>query len=121
MFARDALLRFPGDHALGGEYRGRDAIAAWFDKGWSMFDFDFTVEDVAVAGPPWNMRIATRWRNDLRTKDGQAFPNRGMQYIRLRFGRVIEDELYEDTQNLARAIATAERPTAGTSAPAPAP
>ena len=105
LFARDAVLRFPGDHPMAGEFRGRDAIAGWFDRGWSLFDFAFTIEDVAVAGPPWNMRIVTRWRNDLRAKrDGKLFPNRGMQYLRIRFGRVVEDELYEDTQLVARAL-----------------
>jgi ketosteroid isomerase-like protein len=118
MFGRDAVLRFPGDHSLAGEFRGHDAIRDWFARGWSMFDFAFTVEDVAVAGPPWNLRIATRWHNDLRTKDGgEVFPNRGMQYIRMRWGRVVEDELYEDTATIARAIATAERAPAAARAP----
>jgi ketosteroid isomerase-like protein len=108
MFAPDAVLRFPGDHALAGEFRGREAIHEWFDRAWTLFDMDFTVDDVAVAGPPWNLRIATRWRNDPRAADGRVFPNRGMQYLRLRFGRVVEDELYEDTQVLADAVAHAE-------------
>ena len=124
-FTEEAVLRFPGDHELAGEFRGREAIRDWFARGWSLFGFDFTVEDVVVSGPPWDMRAATRWSNDLRTSDGELFRNRGMQYLRLRWGRVVEDELYEDTQTLARAIAHARareaRPTAGTSAPAPAP
>ncbi len=127
-FAPDAVLRFPGDHALAGEFHGREAIANWFDRAWSLFEMDFTVDDVVVSGPPWDMRVATRWRNDPRTADGRVFPNRGMQYARIRFGRVIEDDLYEDTQVLEDAVAhaeqlaaTAARPRAGTSAPAPAP
>jgi ketosteroid isomerase-like protein len=124
-FAEDAVLRFPGDHELGGEFHGRAAIGDWFDRGWSLFGFDFTVEDVVATGWPWNLRVATRWHNVLSTQDGAVFRYRGMQYARFRWGRVVEDELYEDTQTVARALeharATAARPTAGTSAPAPAP
>ena len=29
-FAPDALFSFPGDHVLGGEFRGPDAVRAWF-------------------------------------------------------------------------------------------
>ncbi|HEV2814285.1 MAG TPA: nuclear transport factor 2 family protein [Solirubrobacteraceae bacterium] len=103
-FAPDAVLRFPGDNELGGEYHGRDAIAAWFDRGWSKFGFDFTVEDVVVSGGPWNMRVGTRWHNTLRAEDGELFRYRGMQYARFRWGRLVEDELYEDTQVVTRAL-----------------
>jgi ketosteroid isomerase-like protein len=126
-FAPHAVLRFPGDHALAGDFHGRDAIERWFDRAWTLFDMDFTVDDVLVSGPPWDMRVATRWRAAPRTADGRVFRNRGMQYARIRFGRVVEDDLYEDTQVVADAVAHAEalatgaRPRAGTSAPAPAP
>ncbi|HEX8120235.1 MAG TPA: nuclear transport factor 2 family protein [Solirubrobacteraceae bacterium] len=125
VFAPDAVLRFPGDTELSGEFRGRPAIAKWFDTGWSLFGFDFTVEDVVAKGWPWDMRVATRWHNVLTAHDGTVYRYRGMQYARFRWGRVVEDELYEDTQTIARALEHARaieaRPTAGTSAPAPAP
>ena len=103
-YAPDAVLRFPGANELGGEYHGREAIAAWFDRGWSKFGFAFTVEDVVVSGGPWNMRVGTRWHNVLTTKDGTEFRYRGMQYARFRWGRLVEDELYEDTQIVTRAL-----------------
>ncbi|HEV2999498.1 MAG TPA: nuclear transport factor 2 family protein [Solirubrobacteraceae bacterium] len=130
-FGSDAVLRFPGDHGLAGEFRGRPAIRDWFERTWSLFDMAFTVDAVAVAGPPWDMEVSVRWRNQPRTGDGRVFPNRGMSFIRVRWGRVVEDELYEDTQVLADAVAHAEilaaaratagRPTGGTSARALAP
>ncbi len=124
-FARDALLRFPGDNELGREYHGREEVATFFDRAWSLFGFDFTIEDVVVSGWPWNMRVGTRWHNVLTAKDGTEYRYRGMQYARFRWGRVVEDELYEDTQIVTGALEHARaieaRPTAGTSAPAPAP
>ena len=103
-FDDDARLFFPGDSSWSGEHRGKPAIRAWLER-FTSFKPSFQLHDVAAAGPPWNMRIVTRWHNDLRAKsDGKLFPNRGMQYLRIRFGRVVEDELYEDTQTIARAL-----------------
>jgi ketosteroid isomerase-like protein len=54
--------------------------------------------------------------------DGRPYANEGMQFMRLRWGKVLEDRLYEDTQAVARALdmilpeaataATAETPHA---------
>jgi ketosteroid isomerase-like protein len=105
MFARDAVLRFPGDHVLGGEFRGRAEIRGWFERAWGMLDVKLDVQDVVVSGWPWRTRVATRFTGRITTSDGKVFHNRGMQYARLRWGRVVEDELYEDTQVLAAATA----------------
>ncbi len=31
-FAQDALFSFAGDHVLGGEFRGPEAVRAWFEE-----------------------------------------------------------------------------------------
>ena len=70
-----------------------------------MLDVKLDVQDVVVSGWPWRARVATRFTGRITTSDGTVFHNRGMQYARLRWGRVVEDELYEDTQVLAAATA----------------
>ena len=62
-----------------------------------------------VVGPPWNTRVATRFTAHVTTSDGRTFVNRGMQYARLRWGRIIEDRVYPDTQAVAEAIEHAKR------------
>jgi ketosteroid isomerase-like protein len=106
-FAHDALLRFPGDHALGGEFRGRAEIRAWFERAWGMFEIRIDVQDVVVSGWPGRQRVATRFTGRITAADGRVFHTRGMQFLRLRWGRVLEEELYEDTQVLAAATAHA--------------
>lgn len=108
MFREDGCFRFPGSHALGGEYSGRPAVEGWFRQAWSMFDFDFQVLDVVVSGMPWNTRVGTRFNVVVTAADGETFANRGMQYVRLSWGRIVEDEIYEDTETVAREVAHAE-------------
>ncbi|MDX6698455.1 MAG: hypothetical protein QOE65_1852 [Solirubrobacteraceae bacterium] len=104
-FAEDSVLEMAGDHALGGERRGRAAVGDWFRETWATFPgLQLLPRDVVVAGPPWRTRVATRFDVRATLPDGTDYRNEGMQYLRLRWGRVLEDCLYEDTQRLAEAL-----------------
>jgi ketosteroid isomerase-like protein len=59
-------------------------------------------------GLPWNTKIAVRFGVDATLPDGSAYHNEGMQYLRIVWGRIIEDRLYEDTDLLRRALLTIE-------------
>jgi hypothetical protein len=50
-----------------------------------------------VAGPPWNTRLAVR----LSDRIGDDYANEGMQYLRMRWGKVISDEVFVDTEKVA--------------------
>jgi ketosteroid isomerase-like protein len=91
-FAEDARLLYGGRHELAGEYRSKAEIASWFTRLWELFRIEFDVHDVVVAGSPWNIRLATR------------FTAHGMQYARIRWGKVREDHIYPDTQLVAEAL-----------------
>jgi hypothetical protein len=45
--------------------------------------------------------VATRFRVSATLPDGRPYTNEGMQFLRLRWGKAIEDYLYEDTNKLA--------------------
>lgn len=107
MFRDDGVFRFPGSHELSGEYRGKQAVEGWFERAWSLFDFNFDITDVVVSGMPWNTRVGTRFDVVVTAADGTAFANRGMQYVRLSWGKVVEDEIYEDTETVSREVAHA--------------
>jgi ketosteroid isomerase-like protein len=107
MFADDGCFRFPGSHELGGDYRGKAEVQGWFERAWSMFDFDFEVLDVVVSGAPWNTRVGTRFNVVVTASDGTRFSNRGMQYVRLAWGKIVEDEIYEDTETVTNEVAHA--------------
>ena len=105
-FASDALLVMLGEHPFAGERRGREVIRAWFRDVFALFpDFRLAAAEVIASGPPWNATVATRFRVSGTFPDGAPYRNEGMQFLRLRWGRVLEDRLYEDTQHLVAQLA----------------
>lgn len=64
---------------------------------------------ITVSGWPWDTVAATRFSVRATLPGGAIYRNEGMQLLRLRWGRVVEGRLYEDTQLLAAALASLAR------------
>ena len=104
-FAPDAVLSFSGTHPLGGTFHGRDAIRGWFRRLFGCFpDLELRPQTIVVEGLPWNTAVATRFEVTATLPSGNTYSNEGMQFLRIRWGRITEDRLYEDTQALAEAL-----------------
>ena len=92
---------FAGDHALGGERRGQEAAREWFREMLGRFPgIRIEPTDVLVNGWPWNTVVATHLEISATLADGRPYRNEGMQLLRLRFGRVVADLIFEDTLKL---------------------
>ena len=105
-FAPTAVFSFWGEHPLGGRLEGRELIGQWFVRLFSIFpDLKLRPEVILVNGSPWNTVVATRFIVSATLPDGRPYMNQGMQFIRLRWGRIVEDFLYEDTAALSAALA----------------
>ena len=104
-FVDGARFQMMGDHPLGGERVGREAIEGWFDEVHRLFP-DLRIEpyEIVVEGFPWHIRVATRFRVSATLADGGRYENDGMQFMRLRGPRILEDRLYEDVAVLRDAI-----------------
>jgi ketosteroid isomerase-like protein len=98
--AEDALLVFPGRNSFAGEHRGKPAIEAWMRRFASLRP-EFTVHDVGVAGPPWNMRVFMCFRDRIVAPDGWVYENAGMEHIRIRNGLIRELRVHLDTERVA--------------------
>lgn len=60
------------------------------------------IEDILVNGPPWRTRVAIRLHDFAPGLDGtDAYTNRAIALLELRWGRLIVWEDYEDTQRSA--------------------
>jgi ketosteroid isomerase-like protein len=102
----DPALRFEfvGDTALSARLTGREQFAAWFRRLGDVFpDIRLTPVDIAVAGPPWNTRVAVRLDIEATLDDGEPYRNQAVQWIRLRWGRMVDDWVLEDTLRLSQA------------------
>ena len=101
----DMTFRFVGDTALGADLRGKDAFLAWFRAAAERVPgLTFAVEDVLVGGWPWRTRVAVRLAISAPLPDGTIYRNEGVQWLGLRWGRMVDDWVLEDTVALQRAL-----------------
>jgi ketosteroid isomerase-like protein len=94
----DVRFRFPGDSSWATELQGKDELARWLqrfvDTGLQIF-----ADEVAVAGPPWNMKLCIRGHDYLRTPEGETiYANRYVIWGHMAWGKLRDYEVYEDTQ-----------------------
>lgn len=101
LFDEQVHFSFSGNHAISGNYHNLKAVRQWFERVYRIFpDIRFEVNNVIVSGMPWNTTVATQFTVRATLKDGRSYQNAGVQILRLRWGRIVEDHLYEDTQKL---------------------
>jgi ketosteroid isomerase-like protein len=102
MFASDTHFVFPGRHSFAEDLRDPEQIRTWFERFLAVGPH-FEIADVIASGPPWNMRVAVRFSDRIALPHGGEYRNEGMQYVRLRWGRVRLDRVFLDTQTVADA------------------
>jgi ketosteroid isomerase-like protein len=100
-FAKDAVLRFPGANSWAGEYRGRAAIEG-FVRRFHDTGLRLHIVDVTAKGSPWNMTAAVHFTDHLTTPAGErVYENRGVLYVRSKWGKVTAQDDFLDTQAVA--------------------
>jgi len=113
---------FAGDHALGGERHGQEAVRQFFQETLRLFPgIQIVPQDVTVSGWPWNTIVANHFTVSAPRPDGLEYRNEGMQLLRLRWGRVVEDLIFEDTLKLDAELRARVREGSAESVPAGAP
>lgn len=97
MDAPDVTLTFPGDNSWSGTFRGKAAVRRWLERMASVRLQTFPEEVVAV-GPPWNTTLCIRGYDYLKSPEGETvYENRFVIWGRLKWGRLHDYEVYEDT------------------------
>ena len=113
MFADDATLTFPGDNSWSRQFRepqagraaypthrGRAEIEAFLRR-YVDHGIQMEVDDILVNGPPWNTRVAVRVTTGSPTDGGDAYANRAVLMARLSWGKIRDQEDYEDSERVA--------------------
>jgi ketosteroid isomerase-like protein len=116
-FHPQVIFSFAGPAPLGGERKGVEAVREWFQRLFSYFPgIQFTVHHVIVQGWPWDTLVATRLSVAAPRPDGSVYRNNVMQFLRLQWGQVVEDQLYEDTYKLVGELQQRQETSKGESA-----
>jgi ketosteroid isomerase-like protein len=100
-FGPDARFRFAGSHSWAIDTTDQHLIESWFER-FAALKSQLVVLDVLVSGPPWKMSVCVIFDDSLRDRSGHVvYANHGIQYLRLRWGKIILDEVNLDTQKVA--------------------
>ncbi len=98
-----------GDTPLSGALAGRAAFREWLGGVLTRFpDVRFEVRDVAVAGWPWRTRVAVPLGISATLPEGTPYENQAAQWVTLRWGRMVDDWVLEDSEALNRACRATE-------------
>jgi ketosteroid isomerase-like protein len=115
-YADDAKLVFPGDNSWGPVYRGKDEIRAFLERFLSS-GLRGEVREILVSGPPWATTAMVRFVDHARGPGGElVYENDAVVRLEARWGKVVYERVYEDTEKVAEFDRWLER-----NEPAPAP
>ena len=96
--APDVELTFPGDSSWSGVFRGKAEVRRWLER-FVASGLQIYADEVVATGLPWNGTIGIRGRDHLIGTDGAVvYRNRYVIWGRMAWGKLIDYEVYEDTQ-----------------------
>jgi ketosteroid isomerase-like protein len=97
--ASDVVLHFPGTSSFSGEFHGRERHERWLRR-FAALGIQIYPDEIVAAGPPWRGTVCVRGTVYCRGGDGAiVYENRYVIWSRLRWGRIAELEVYEDTRS----------------------
>jgi uncharacterized protein (TIGR02246 family) len=100
-YADDATLTFPGDNSWGPVYRGKAEIRAFLER-FLRVGLRGEVVEIAVMGPPWNTTAFIRFDDRATAPDGTVvYENRATVLVKGRWGKIVSEEVFEDTERVA--------------------
>ncbi|MFF2772871.1 nuclear transport factor 2 family protein [Streptomyces bacillaris] len=102
--SEDIRFRFIGDTPISAEFTGRDRFRQWFEDLFDLFPgLRLTLTDVVSRGWPWRTTVAVRLSITATLADGSIYRNEATQWLMLKWGRMMTDDVLEDTKELDRA------------------
>ena len=100
-YHEDAVTVFPGDSTWGGEYRGRAEIEAFLRR-FVAAGLVGETHEILVNGFPWRTTICVQFTDRAIAPGGEVvYENRALLFGEMRWGKIVAQETYEDTQKVA--------------------
>jgi ketosteroid isomerase-like protein len=96
--APDLQFVFPGSNSWSGTFSGKDAHRQWLER-LVRVGVKTEPDEVVASGFPWKQTVCIRGRSWWDSPSGErVYTNRFVIWGRLRWGRLAEYEVYEDTE-----------------------
>jgi ketosteroid isomerase-like protein len=98
LYAEDVKFRFPGDNSFAPGADGKAALEDWLRR-FIRLGLQIYPDEVALTGWPWKQTISVRGHVHLDDpQDGRVYENRYVIWGHMRWGKMREYEVYEDTE-----------------------
>ena len=98
--------RFGGNHAIGGQRHDRDTLRLWFERLARVLPkLHLEINNIWVTGWPWHTMVFVQWDGTATLLDGGPYSQHAVHVITLRWGKIHELDVFEDSQEVARALA----------------
>jgi ketosteroid isomerase-like protein len=98
MDAEDIRFTFPGDSSFAPGASGKRELQQWLER-FAELGLQIYPDEVILKGFPWRQTICVRGRIHLDDpRDGRVYDNRYVIWGQIRWGKLREYEVYEDTQ-----------------------
>jgi ketosteroid isomerase-like protein len=109
MYAEDVRFHFPGDSSFAPGADGKAALEEWLRR-FVRLGLQIYPDEVSLTGWPWKQTIVVRGHIHLDDpQDGRVYENRYVIWGHMRWGKMREYEVYEDTVETDRLDAWLER------------
>jgi ketosteroid isomerase-like protein len=97
--------RFGGVHAIGGQRHDRDTLRRWFERLARVLpNLHLKINNIWVQGWPWHTMVFVQWDGTATLLDGGGYSQHAIHVITLRWGKISELDVFEDSQEVARAL-----------------
>jgi ketosteroid isomerase-like protein len=98
--------RFLGTHAIGGQRHDKETLRRWFERlGRVLPSLQLNINNIWVKGPPWNTTVFVQWDGAATLQNGGPYRQHAVHVITLRWGKIHALDVFEDSQEVARALA----------------
>ena len=103
--APDVHHRFGGVHAIGGERHDRETLRRWFERLARVLpNLRLEIKEIWVEGWPWHTMVFVQWDGTATLLDGGGYSQPAIHVITLRWGKIAALDVFEDSQEVARAL-----------------
>lgn len=97
--------RFAGNHALGGLRNDQAAVKEWLERlGRIMPNLKLSITNMIVDGWPHNTTVVLQWEAVATLKNGSPYHNRGVHVIKIKWGKAVSLDVYEDSETVAKGL-----------------
>ncbi len=96
---------FAGDNSLSGTRRDKESLLRWFKRiNLVLPDLKIEITDIHVKGGPSNTLVITRWTATCKLLNGEAYENKGVHFITLKWGKAVKFDVYENTKVVSHGL-----------------